>query len=130
MLGRPDAKFQPIPIGTVAASFVKALIEPKAIGRIFDLCGPETLTMPELLDSILEVMRRRRLKLTVPDWISWTQAAALEFVFPHLLRRPAPLNRDQLIMLREDNVGDQKAARELFGCEEIGFKQGISRYLT
>jgi len=130
VLGRPDAKFQPVSVEAVAASFVKALTEPKSIGRTFDLCGPETLTMPELLDSILAVMRRRRLKLNVPDWISKVQAAFLEFVFPHLLRRPTPLNRDQLIMLREDNVGDGKVGRELFGWEEIGFKQAISRYLT
>src|SRR6266478_589542 len=121
VLGNPKAKFQPVPVEAVAASFVKSLSEPRSISRIFDLCGSESLTMPELLDQILQVMRRRRLKLKVPSPVSNCQAAFLEFVFPRLLRKAAPLNRDQLIMLKEDNVGNGDPARELFGLEPTSF---------
>src|SRR6266404_9825271 len=80
VMGRSDAKFQPVPVEVVAASFVKSLSEEKAIGKTFDLCGVETLTMPSLIDQILEVMRRRRLKLRVPAAVAKGQAALLEFV--------------------------------------------------
>ena len=129
VMGRSDAKFQPVPVEAVAASFVKSLSEEKAIGKTFDLCGVETLTMPSLIDQILEVMRRRRLKLRVPAAVAKGQAALLEFVFPRLLRKAAPLNRDQLIMLNEDNVGNGNPARELFGLKSIHFSEGIARYL-
>lgn len=129
VLGSPTAKFQPVPVEAVAASFVKSLSEPRSIGKTFDLCGSETLTMPEILDQILQVMRRRRLKVKVPASVAKGQASFLEFVFPRLLRKAAPLNRDQLIMLMEDNVGNGEPARELFGLEQISFRQGIARYL-
>jgi hypothetical protein len=32
-------------------------------------------------------------------------------------------------MLQEDNVGDGRPARELFGLEESSFPEGIARYL-
>jgi len=129
VLGNPKAKFQPVPVEAVAISFVKSLSEPRSIGATFDLCGSETLTMPEILDQISQVMGHRRLKLRVPAMVAKCEAAFLEFVFPRLLRKAAPLNRDQLIMLQEDNVGNGNPASELFGLESTSFRQGIARYL-
>jgi hypothetical protein len=57
-------------------------------------------------------------------------AAFYEWVFPALLHRAPPLNRDQIIMLQEDNVGDPEPARAVFGFSEDSFQKGISRFLT
>ena len=57
------------------------------------------------------------------------QAALLEFVFPRLLGCASPLNRDQLTMLNEDNVGNPEPADKLFSLQPISFKQGIATYL-
>ena len=67
--------------------------------------------------------------LHLPWWLARAQAAFLEGVFPRLLGKPPPLNRDQLIMLREDNVGDPEPAMELFGLGPEPFREGIGRYL-
>src|SRR5437879_6331794 len=66
VMGSARAKFQPVSVEAVAAAFVKALSEPKAIGQTYELCGPETFTMAEMLDQILAVMGRKRLKLRLP----------------------------------------------------------------
>src|SRR5438034_5864811 len=52
VMGNDTAKFQPVSIAVVAAAFVRSLSEPKSIGRTYDLCGPETFTLPEILDEI------------------------------------------------------------------------------
>jgi hypothetical protein len=39
------------------------------------------------------------------------------------------LNRDQLLMLREDNVGNPQPARQLFNLPTLSFREGIQRYL-
>jgi NADH dehydrogenase len=130
VLGRRDAKFQPIAVETVAAAFVKSLAEPKSIGQTYDLVGPETLTLSQIIDQIMAVMKFGRMKAHIPSLIARIQAALLEFVFPTFLRRAPPLNRDQLIMLQEDNVGDAQPANEMFGLKPIAFKQGIARYLV
>jgi len=130
VMGSGRAKFQPAAVGAVAGAFVKALSEPRSIGQTWDLCGPETLTLPEILDQILGVMGRKRLKLRVPLFLARCQAAFLEFVFPRLLRKAPPLNRDQLIMLQEDNVGNPRHANELFALKHATFREGIASYLS
>jgi len=130
VLGSGRARFQPVSVETVARAFVRALCEPKSIGQCYDLCGPETFTLPELLDHILALMRKKRFKLRVPLSLARVQAAFLEFLFQRLLRKAPPLNRDQLVMLEEDNIGDARAANELFGLRHAPFRQEAARFLT
>ncbi|MGD0615515.1 MAG: NAD(P)H-binding protein, partial [Verrucomicrobiota bacterium] len=129
VMGSGRTKFQPVSAKAVGAAFVKALSEPRAIGETCDLCGPQVFTFDELVDQILAVMQRRRLKLHVPPGIARCQAVILEFVFARLLQEAPPLNRDQLIMLQEDNVGNPQPANELFGLKPVSFREGISAYL-
>jgi NADH dehydrogenase len=129
ILGRRDARYQPVAIEMVAGAFVKSLAEVRAVGQTFDLAGPETLTMSEIIDRILAVMKRKRLKMHVPAPLARIQAAFLEFLFPIILRKAPPLNRDQLIMLTEDNVGNPQPANELFGSRPVPFRDGIALYL-
>jgi NADH dehydrogenase len=129
ILGRRDAKFQPVAIETVADAFVKSLAEVRAVGHTFDLGGPEVFTLSEIIDEILAVMGRKRLKVHIPATMTWIQAGFLEFFFAKILRKAPPLNRDQLIMLQEDNGGNAQPANELFGLRPIPFRDGIARYL-
>ena len=129
VIGQGRAKFQPVPVESVAACFVGALSVPGSIGKTFDVCGAETFELTEILYVILSVTGRRRLKLRIPLVLARCQAALLEFVFPRVFRKAPPLNRDQLIMLQEDNVGDAKPAIELFGIKPTSFREGIARYL-
>jgi NADH dehydrogenase len=129
IMGDGESKFQPVTVESVATAFVKALAEPRAVHQTFDLCGAEVFTLNEIVDVILTVMQRRRLKLHVPLAAARFQAALLEFVYPKVLRKAAPLNRDQLRMLQEDNTGETRAATDLFGLNHPPFRQGIARYL-
>jgi NADH dehydrogenase len=129
IMGDGESKFQPVTVESVATAFVKALAEPRAVHQTFDLCGAEVFTLNEIVDAILTVMQRRRLKLHVPLAAARFQAALLEFVYPKVLRKAAPLNRDQLRMLQEDNTGETRAATDLFGLNHPPFRQGIARYL-
>ena len=45
-----------------------------------------------------------------------------------LMTKPL-LNRDQLLMLEEDNVGDPSQAKDDFGINPPDFRTGISAYL-
>jgi NADH dehydrogenase len=129
VIGRGNGKLQPVPVGDVAAAFVKCLAEPRSVGRTFDLCGGDVLTFMEVLDEILVVTGRKRWKAHLPPGLARCQAAVLEFIFPKLLGKAPPLNRDQLLMLSEDNVGNPQPANELFGLRPIAFREGIASYL-
>jgi uncharacterized protein YbjT (DUF2867 family) len=129
LLGSPSARFQPVAVEAVAAAFVRCLSQPKSVGQTYDLCGPEALTLSQIVDQIMGVMQRRRLKLQVPHALARCQAGLLEFVFQRLLRKASPFNRDQLIMLQEDNVGHPQPANELFGLKRVTLREGIAGYL-
>jgi NADH dehydrogenase len=129
LLGNPRARFQPMPVEAVTAAFAGSIGEPRSVGQSYDLCGPETLTLSEIVDRIQAVLGKRRLKLHVPLSLAHCQAACMEFVFPHLLRKAPPLNRDQLLMLQEDTVGDPQPANELFRLQLVPLGEGIARYL-
>ena len=130
MIGDGQAKFQPVPVADVAICFVKALSEPRSIGQTYALCGGDVLTFEAVLDTIMEVTGRKRLKLRIPSGLARLQAAILEFIFCRLRGKASPLNRDQLLMLKEDNVGNPQPANELFGLKPISFREGIASYLT
>ena len=129
LIGGGRTKFQPVSVENVARCFVAALNEPAACGKVFNLAGEDVLTMREMVETVLRVTRRRRLLLPLPFAIARTQAALAEFCFAKLLRRPPPLNRDQVTMLREDNVSDTHQADELFGLRHEPFAEAIARYL-
>jgi len=129
VIGDGKGLLQPVSVKNVARSFVRALTEPRSIGKTLELCGLERLTHIALLDAILAAMGKRRLKLRIPMAIARLQAAALETVFPLLLCKAAPLSRDQLLMLQEDNVGDATTAVELFQLDAHRFQEEIEHYL-
>jgi uncharacterized protein YbjT (DUF2867 family) len=130
LLASPRARFQPVAVEAVAAAFVRSLGEPRSVGQTYDLCGPEALTLAEILGHILAVRHQKRWKLQVPLSPARCQAACLEFAFRRLLRKAPPLSRDQLIMLQEDNVGNARPANELFGFGHVPLRSGIAKYLA
>lgn len=129
IIGGGQSKLQPVPVSDVAACFVRALTEPRSIGQTYDLCGADVLSFENILEEILRVTGRKRLKMHLPVNFSRGLAAFLEFYFPLVANKAPPLNRDQIIMLDEDNVGSAQPANELFGLKPIPFREGISAYL-
>ena len=129
VMGPGTARLQPVAVEDVAACLVKAMTEPRSVGQTLDLCGPERLTLPEILQAILAATGRRRRIVRVPLGLARFPARLLEVVYPALLRRASPLNRDQLIMLQEDNVGNPEPAARLFNLRAQKFSDGIRRNL-
>lgn len=130
LVGGGHSLFQPIAVRSVAQCFVASLTELQAIGKTFALCGDERMTLCEIVDAVLAATGRRRWKFPLPFGLAHVQAAAAELLFAKILGKPPPLNRDQLVMLREDNVGDASAANALFALKHERFVTGIGRYLN
>jgi uncharacterized protein YbjT (DUF2867 family) len=128
VIGSGRSRFQPVGVDDVAFCFVKALAEPGAQSQTFDLCGTEALTLGEILDAILRVTGRRRGRIRIPAGLARVQALFLETVYPLLFRQAPPLNRDQIIMLEEGNLGNSEPAREMFGWRAQSLAQGLDRY--
>jgi NADH dehydrogenase len=129
VIGQGTALLQPVSVDGVAQAFARALDSKNAVHQTYDLCGPDRLTMSQVLQAILRATRRRRLMVRIPGWLAWYPTAVLEQVFPRILRRPAPLSRDQILMLEEDNVGNPSAAERDFQIRSKPFSEGIGAFL-
>ena len=129
ILANDRARFQPVSLETVASAFVRSMADPRSIGQTFDLCGPDALTLAQIVDDICRALGRRRLKLRMPLALSLRLASFLEYIYPRLFRRPPPLNREQLLMLQENNVGNPEPANKLLGLKSQPFRERIGSYL-
>lgn len=129
LIGGGRGWMQPVEVGVVARCFADALQRPASIGRTYDVCGPERLTFRQILEVILEVTGRRRWLLPVPWAVAMAQGLAAEWVWESVLGRTPPLSRDQVRMLREDNVGDPGPMMRDFGVNPAGFREGIGSWL-
>jgi len=129
VMGTGEGTLQPVRVEDVAQCFVNSLMDSRAVGQTYDLCGPEILTMPEILKTICAVKGRRRIQLCIPLFAARSLAVLLETVFPLLLRKAPPLNRDQLVMIEEKTIGDRRLAGEHFKIAPLRFRDGIEKYL-
>lgn len=93
----PKAKFQPAYVGDVADAVVAALA-PAAAGKVFELGGPQILTMAELQQWIADATGRKRLFVDIPDVAASALASGLGWA------PGAPITKDQWLMLQSDNV--------------------------
>jgi hypothetical protein len=82
------------------------------------------MSFEEMVDKILRVMERRRLKIHLP--IRWVQG--LVRLFERGLP-VAPLTQDQLVMLQEDNTCDVGPLIAEFAIRLQDFTEGIRAYV-
>jgi NADH dehydrogenase len=129
VIGRGTSLLQPVSVDCVARAFARALDSKAAVHQTYDLCGPDRLNLPQVLQTLLRITRRRRVILRIPRALAWYPTAVLEWVFPRVLRRPSPLSRDQILMLEEDNVGNPEAAERDFQIPVVSFAEGVGEFL-
>jgi NADH dehydrogenase len=96
---RPGVKFQPVWVADVARAVAAAALDPRMHGgNIYELGGPETLTMEALNAWIAQAIGRKRTLLPVPDSLARAMARYAGWL------PGAPITWDQWLMLQKDNV--------------------------
>ena len=122
-LAGADTRFQPVWVGDVAEAIARAVEGRVEAGRIYEFGGPETRTLRQLVDYVLSVTERKRVVVALPEPIARIQARVLEIVDAltlGLLPDELKLTRDQLVLLRSDNVVSEAAKAEGRTLEGIG----------
>ncbi|MCF6317536.1 MAG: complex I NDUFA9 subunit family protein [Marinosulfonomonas sp.] len=114
-----DTKFQPVYVDDVAAAAEAALTGDAPTG-VYELGGPEVISLKGLVQYILSVIKRRRLVLNLPFFVGRIMGFGFDMMqtlsmglIPNNI-----LTRDQVRMLRHDNVVSDGAR----GLADLGVK--------
>lgn len=103
LVGGGLTKFQPVYVGDVAQAIEMGLTDDAVAGETYELGGPKVYSFKALLELMLDQIGKRRALLPLPFAVASLQATFLE-----LLPVP-PLTRDQVRLLRSDNVVSEGA---------------------
>ncbi len=110
LIGGGTTRFQPVYVGDVATAIAKTLLEPGHAGKLYELGGPQVYSFKELMQLLLSEIARKRMLIGLPSGLASFKARFLE-----LLPVP-PLTRDQVLLLKQDNV----VGAEALGFEDLG----------
>jgi NADH dehydrogenase len=122
LIGGGLTKFQPVYVEDVAKAVLACLKDADTAGQSYELGGPEVFTFKEILRLILKITKRER--LLVP--LSWTLAKITGF-FGEFAPTP-PLTRDQVELLKHDNIVSKDGFKEL-GITPAALEPVIRSYL-
>jgi uncharacterized protein YbjT (DUF2867 family) len=76
-LARSRARFAPVYVGDVARAFVRALADRGTIGRTYELCGPDVLTLEEIVRAAAHAAGIACRIVRLPDILGRMQGLAL-----------------------------------------------------
>ncbi len=123
VIGNGQTRVQPVLVDDVAQAVARALDEPRAVGQVLELGGPERLTMDDILRTVQRVLGRHQPLVHVPVALVKLQAALLA-------RLPSPpLSPDAIDFIRMEETVDPRPAEALLGVVFRPLEEGLRTYL-
>ncbi len=119
---RPQ-RVQPVWVDDIALAVRRAFERDDAWGTVYEIGGPDVMTMNEIIHTMLDVMGKRRLVIPVPAWLAKAGTAPLR-----LLPNP-PMTPQGIEFAVQSGIVDTRLVRERLGVQPIGLREGLSRYL-
>jgi len=128
LIGGGETKFQPVWVGDVAEAIARSVVRTDTAGRTFELGGPEVWSFKQILDYILRETGRRRLLAPLPFFAASIVGSLAEITA--IVGIPPVLTRDQVLMLKTDNVVAPGAeGLSALGVEATGLEAIAPSYL-
>jgi len=116
IVGRGDSLLQPVDVRDVAFAVAAALERPETAGRVYDVVGPERLTLRAIVRTVAEGLGLRLAIVPTPLAILRPIVALWSWMSARALSTPS-----QLRMLQDGLVGDPEPARRDLGLEPRPF---------
>lgn len=102
-LAGSGTRFAPVWVADVACAVTACLQKPATIGQTYELCGPDVMTLAELVQRAGQWAGinhgRGRPVFGLPMWMGWLQALAMEMAPGEPL-----MSRDNLASMKVDNI--------------------------
>jgi NADH dehydrogenase len=125
LLGDTDARVQPIWVGDVATAVLRALKDRSTDGSIYELGGPESMTIADVVEAIKRETKRPAVPVKVPRFLSGPLVRLGEQLFD----RP-PVTEDQLALLSAGGTCDPNPAAVTFGLRMRALADVLPEYAS
>lgn len=109
-LARPKARFAPIWVSDVVEAFMRALGDRTTSGKSYELCGPEVMTLAEIVRRTAAAANLPCHLIPLPDFIGRAQALVMDFL------PGKPFSSDNYRSLTVDSLCRQD------GCASLGIQ--------
>lgn len=116
------SRFAPVWVGDVSEAFARCATRDDVVGRTFQLCGPEIVTLGDIVHSTARTLDLKRWVLPLPRFVSRLQAALMDFV------PGKPFSTDNFRSATLDSICDCDGLAEL-GIQRSSMRGIVPRYL-
>lgn len=121
-LAAPNSKLSPIHVDDVVEVFARALNSRASFGQRYELCGPQTYTLKQLVEYTAREIGVNRWIIGLGPTTSRLFALLMEFM------PGKPLSRDNLASLQKDGVCKGSIA-DVFGIKLTPIEEAVPTYL-
>jgi uncharacterized protein YbjT (DUF2867 family) len=118
-----DAKFAPVYVGDVADAFVTCLERRDVAGRTFELCGPDVMTLGDIVRMTASFLGLKRFVLPLPRSVARVQAAVMDYV------PGKPFSTDNFLSATLDSTCTSDGLAAL-GLTRTSMRSVLPRYLS
>ncbi len=125
VIGEGTNRLQPLSVKDLAEVICRCVESETHVGQIYELGGPEQLSLRDILGVIADQLQVRKPFISIPLALVKPAVAIGSAIAPQLL----PITSDQLTMLQEDNITAQKPFARDFPLTPIRLADGIKEYL-
>jgi NADH dehydrogenase len=124
IVGDEKTRFQPVWVEDVVTSVVKSLEDAETIGKVYELGGPETLTLEEIERRTLKALGRRRWLVRFPMPFLRFFVAAMESLLPN-----PPVTRSLLELLAVSNVTSENGIHKFVPQPRPFTSEAVAPYM-
>lgn len=117
-----DARFAPVYVEDVAEAFLRCLDRKDVAGATLQLCGPEVVTLREIVESAARALGLARHVIPLPRAVARLQAKLMDYV------PGKPFSTDNFLSATVDSVCDCDGLGRL-GIEPTAMSAVVPRYL-
>jgi uncharacterized protein YbjT (DUF2867 family) len=123
IIGDGKTRINPLFVGDLAQHVAAALKLDSARGQIFEIGGPEVLTMNDVVRTALKVTGKKRFLFPQPKPLMKLIATFAQFA------PGRPLTPDAIDFITMDGVADTTALQKTFGLPLTSLKDGLKSYV-
>ena len=116
-------KIQPVSVDDIGLAAARIFSKDDAWDRTFEIGSADVMTMPEVVKTMLDVMKKKRVLVPVPTALMKAATA------PLVLTPKPPLTPSGVDFAVQDGLVDATDVRTVLGVEPVSLREGLSRYL-